>query len=443
MDKLRELYLEGKAVIVKNVGYPQMNMSHFHGRDIMFLGVDGTDDDSGVESGWMGRWLDTEYPDYPDAYPNEEMQDPIAIEMGNAMSIAFHRDDGIPVGLNIQNPQAFYDLINGVGVGGEQFFRPGGHAGDEYEYLWQFEGMSNAYAGRLRDVYLAGGEPSVQYPTEYPYLCPDNFRNNPLSGQLSLIARLLAGGIKTRIFLCRLGGFDTHAGQVESSQKTYGAHAALLYHLFTSAKLFQDDLATRSLEEKVLTMTFSEFGRRVSDNESLGTDHGTSMPVFIFGNENKIKGGLLGNNPDLNNLNNGNMEYSTDYRNIYASVIYDWFGASPEGIEASGFSDWADQRLDIFGVTGLDNWKKTKDGVSCFPNPATVEVSFQFLMPAPGSVTIKIMNTLGQTVIEQKTGNQVYGLQIIPMDISNLDPGGYVYQIMGQVNIGTGQFVKL
>lgn len=439
MEKLQSLYLDGKAAVVKNVGYPQMNMSHFHGRDIMYLGLDGNDDDSDVSSGWMGRWLDSEYPNYPDGFPNDDMPDPVAIEMGNAMSIAFHRDDGIPIGLNIQNPQAFYDLINGVGIGG-QFYKPEGHAGEELEYLWEFEGMSNEYAGRLRDVYNAGGSPSVEYPTEYPYLCPNNFRSNPLSGQLSLIARLLAGGIKTRIFLCRIGGFDTHAGQVNPSYKTEGAHAALLYHLFSGLKIFQDDLAARNVEDKVLTMTFSEFGRRVASNESLGTDHGTSMPVFVIGKG--VKGGLLGENPDLDNLNNGNLVYTTDYRRIYASVIQDWFGATTEGMEASGFGEWSGNRLDLFGVLGVESHKNDKPAIKCFPNPADNHINFKFTIPVSGDTSLRIMNTAGQTVLIKTAENLHYGSQQISVDISALEPGTYIYQIQGKVPIGTGRFVK-
>jgi uncharacterized protein (DUF1501 family) len=310
MIAFKTLYDQNKAVIVQNVGYPDMNMSHFHGRDIMYMGVDGNDDNSGVSSGWMGRWLDTEYPGYPEGYPNDNMPDPIAIEMGSAMSIAFHRDDGIPIGMNVQSPEEFYNLINGVGNPETLLYRPEGHAGDELEYLWEFEAMSNVYASRLRDVYLAGTNSSVDYPEEYPNPAPANFINNPLSGQLRLIARLISGGIKTRIFLCRIGGFDTHAAQVDPSNSSYGAHAALLYHLSSSIKAFQDDLANMGLEDKVLTMTFTEFGRRVYSNESLGTDHGTSTPVFIFGKA--VDGKIIGASPDLTDLNNGNLRYSVD-----------------------------------------------------------------------------------------------------------------------------------
>jgi uncharacterized protein (DUF1501 family) len=441
MMAFKLLYDQGKAIIVQNVGYPDMNMSHFHGRDIVFMGLDGNDDNLGVSSGWMGRFLDVEYPGYPEDYPTSEMPDPIAIEIGSASSIAFHREAGIPIGMNVQSPQDFYDLINGVGVDGDELSLPDGYAGGEVEYIWQFEAMSNVYASRLRDVYLAGHNSSVDYPEEYPNPAPVNFIQNPLSGQLQLIARLLNGGIKTRIFLCRIGGFDTHAGQVESYDSTYGAHAALLYHLSASIKAFQDDLANLGVEDKVLTMTFTEFGRRVESNESDGTDHGTATPVFLFGKG--LDGKIIGTNADLNNLNNGNLQYGIDYRQIYTSVVMDWFGGSIDAVEATGFNEWADQRLDLFGTSDLHTWEISKQGVQCFPNPAQAVINFQFFYQGTmGKVNLRIMNTLGQTVIEKVSNHLVYGPQRLSVDISQLNPGNYVFQIEGITKIGTGHFVK-
>jgi len=126
MIHFKTLYDEGKAVVIQNVGYPNMNGSHFRGRDLVFMGLDGTEDNANVASGWMGRFLNLEYPNYPDAYPGQDMEDPIGIEIGNTMSIAFHREEGIPIGFNVQSPQAFYDLINGVGVDNATLYKPVG-----------------------------------------------------------------------------------------------------------------------------------------------------------------------------------------------------------------------------------------------------------------------------------------------------------------------------
>lgn len=440
MIDFKELYDQEKAVIVQNVGYPDMNGSHFRGRDLVFMGLDGNDDNSDVRSGWMGRYLDHEYPGYPDEYPTPDMPDPIAIEMGNSMSLAFHRGDGIPIGLNIASPQAFYDLISGVGNYNLNFYRPDGHAGDELEYLWQFQDMSNVYAGRLKDVYDAGSNSSVNYPEEYPFPAPVSYLFNPLSGQLRLIARLLKGGIKTRIFVCRIGGFDTHANQVLEDDATLGTHAALLYHLSTAVRAFQDDLANLELEERVLSMTFTEFGRRAHSNNSLGTDHGTSTPVFLFGKS--LQGKIVGTNPDLNNLNGGNLQWDIDYRRIYTSVVQDWFGADPEAMEATGFGEWVDQRIDLFGVTGTEDLQQSKDAVKCFPNPAHHNINLQFFVNEPADIHIRIVNTGGKDVLMQNAGIHRYGSQQFYINISSLTPGNYIFIIEGKTRIGAGNFIK-
>ncbi len=441
MEDFRTLYNEGKAVIVQNVGYPDMNMSHFRGRDLVFMGLDGNDDDLNVSSGWMGRFLNHDYPGYPEEYPNEQMQDPIALELGSDLSLAFHREDGIPIGLNIPNPEGFFDFINGAGIKSEELYPVDGHAGVELEYLWQFKEMTSEYAERLQEVYAAGTNSSIEYPDEYPGPAPSNFVHNPLSGQLRIIARLLSGGIKTRIFLCRIGGFDTHGNQVDQVDHTLGGHAALLYHLSSAIKAFQDDLAQLGLEDRVLTMTFTEFGRRVFSNASYGTDHGTSTPVFIFGKA--LQGKIVGTNPDLNDLDNGNMKYNIDYRQIYTSVVQDWFGANDEAMQETGFTEWIGQRIDLFGLVSNEEIKLRKypGTIKLFPNPATNRVSVAFFIPKRTEVVIKVFNIYGKKVLEKNPGILAQGNHSIPLQISDLKQGNYVCKVSTKYHSGTEQLV--
>ncbi len=339
----RELYDQGAMSVVQNVAYDSPNMSHFRSRDIMFMG--GSYDDY-YSSGWLGCFLNGEYLGYPDGYPNVDMQDPLALEMGNVASLALHRESGIPAGISINSPAGFYNLVNGVGVNSPASF-PDNNYGKELEYLMDFEVKTNEYAERLQTVYNAGSNSAgVDYPTTYPLNCPPQYVNNPLSEQLKIIARLLNGGSKTRIFLTRIGGFDTHAEQVEEYDSSMGKHAALLYHVSSAVKSFNDDLKIMGLEEKVLTMTFSEFGRRVTSNASYGSDHGKAMPILLWGSG--LKGGVVGNNADLENLDRDNLRHEFDYRQIYASVMKDWFQASDAAMEDTRFGDWINQRLDLF-----------------------------------------------------------------------------------------------
>ncbi len=241
MLSFKEMYDEEKVAIIQNVGYPDMNLSHFRGRDVVFMGGDESGDND-YNSGWMGRYLDNIYPGYPEAYPNESMLDPIGIELSGTLSLAFHRENGIPIGLNIGSPEQFYQLISSVGVEPPIAF-PESHAGEELRYIMEFEKKSNEYAGRLRDVYQSASESTVEYRHGYPYASPG--RANNLASQLKLIARLLAGGVKTKIFLCRIGGFDTHGEQVEEYDSSLGLHAALLYNMSTAVQDFYNDLKAR------------------------------------------------------------------------------------------------------------------------------------------------------------------------------------------------------
>jgi len=440
MIGFKTLYDQGKATIVQNVGYPDMNMSHFRGRDIVFMGGDA---DDMYSSGWMGRFLNHEYPGYPDSFPNEAMPDPIGIEMGNEISLAFHREAGIPVGINIENPEQFYQLITTVGVEPPILF-PDSHAGDELRYIMEFEKKSNQYAGRLKETYDNGSNSSVNYPESYPLTAPDAFLHNPLSGQLKLIARLLKGGLKTRIFLCRICGFDTHGEQVEKTDSTKGTHAALLYHLSSAIKAFQDDLAALGLEDRVLTMTFTEFGRRVYSNASYGTDHGSATPIFLFGKG--LKGGVLGTNPDLGDLNGGNLKYAIDYRNVYTSVVQDWFGASNEAMQATGFDAWTSSRLDLFAgpssLPGRDFSNSNYRLLGCFPNPAADITTLEFFMQRPGQVYIEIYKTDGRLIKRLEPFAGEFGYQSKPINLSGLESGMYLVKLRTGKFGGTVQVVK-
>jgi uncharacterized protein (DUF1501 family) len=426
MLAFKQMYEQGLSSIVQDVGYDNMNLSHFRGRDIMFMGGGSGDY---FNSGWMGRLMDYDYPGYPANYPNSQMLDPIGLEIGNSMSLAFHRENGIPIGFSIDSPEAFYNLINGVGSAPPISF-PDSHAGEELKFLMEFEKKSDQYAQRLKDVYLAGSNTSsVIYPTTYPYSAPLTAVSNPLSGQLKLIARLLKGGCKTRIFMCRIGGFDTHANQVEKFDTTMGTHAALVFHLFGSVKAFYDDLKGLGLDDKVLSMTFTEFGRRVYSNASYGTDHGTAFPVFLFAKG--LKPGVLGKNPDLSDLNGGNLKYSTDYRQVFTSVVQDWFGATNEALAATKFSEWVNKKIELFNWTGITELEDTGNSVlfDCYPNPASGEVNFSFFLNHNSNVRLLLYDVNGNKVAEILNQEILFGKTSVPFNVSSLPAGMYVYRI--------------
>jgi uncharacterized protein (DUF1501 family) len=440
MGAFKEMYDQGKVVIVQNVGYPEMNLSHFRGRDVVFMGAD----ESGqydYRSGWMGRYLDNIYPGYPDAFPNETMLDPLGIELSGTLSLAFHRENGIPIGLNIGNPQQFYDLINSVGVEPPGGF-PEGHAGEELRYIMEFEQKSNQYAERMKDVYLRGSEPTVEYRKNYPYASPA--RANNLASQLELVARLISGGIKTKIFLCRIGGFDTHGEQVIEGDSSEGLHASLLYNMSTAIQDFYTDLGNQGLDHKVLSITFTEFGRRAYSNESYGTDHGTATPVFVFGT--RLNNGIYGENPGLKTeeLSHGNLVFNIDYRRIYTSIIQDWFEGDDEALVKTGFNEWVDQKIDIVASTGTPSVTpgRIPGSLEIYPNPVTDLARARFILPRRGTAHLYVIDGSGRRVATFLHEAE-FGPGEIALDLSGLKMGIYHLALVQEGRNFSARFIKL
>lgn len=417
----KDMYDAGKMAVLQSVSYPNQNGSHFRSRDIWFMGGDY---DDYLASGWMGRYLDYLYPNYPTGYPNSNMPDPLAIEIGNGVSLAFHRALGIPVGLSVDNPTAFYNLINSVGVQPPISF-PDSHAGDEIEYIMQMEQQANVYASRLKNVYDAGSNSSVVYPSTYPFIAPPGSLHNPLSPQFRIISRLLSGGCMTKIFLCRIGGFDTHANQVLNNDTSMGSHAALLYHISAAVKSFYDDLNALGLGGRVLTLTFSEFGRRPASNASYGTDHGNAAPILAFAD--CLNPGVYGNNPDLANLQYGNIPMGIDYRQVFTTAVKDWFGASDDAIQHVMFDQYVDNRIDFvnckIGVEHEIYQDRYRLGV--FPNPAREQTTVTYYIRERGHLHMRIFDMEGRVVREIRNEMTEQGEYQLSQVLTGLSAGTY------------------
>ena len=442
MLQMKDLYDRARLNIVQNVAYQNVNGSHFRSRDIWFMGGNY---DEYLPSGWMGRYLDYEFPGYPDDYPNSDMPDPIGIEIGNGVSLAFHRANGIPMAISIQNPDQFYDLINSVG-GDPPDSIADTHYGEELKWIMQIEEKSNQYASRLKEVFDQGSNSAtVTYPELYPLNAPQGRIKNTLAPQLKMIARLLSGGIKTKIFLARLGGFDTHAEQVEQYDATMGTHASLLYHIASAMKSFQDDLKDLGIEDKVLTLTFSEFGRRALGNGSFGSDHGTAAPMFVFGRY--VNPGVIGNNADLNNLNNGNLVHQYDYRQVFTAALKDWLEADPMAIEATRFSEWVDSALPIVNVRPLSAREQFLNERfqlrDCYPNPVKDRVMFSYYINARGLVKIQLLDVQGRLVKILMNEEKETGEHFLNADLSGLVPGTYLYAMKSGNFQKTKRLVKI
>ncbi|MBX2962795.1 MAG: DUF1501 domain-containing protein [Cyclobacteriaceae bacterium] len=449
MQAMKGMYDQGKVAFVQGVSYKNNNGSHFRGRDIWFMG--GGSDDY-FSSGWVGRYLKHEYAplEYPEDFPNDDMLDPLGIEMGTDVSLIFHQENNIPTSLSLNDPVGFANLVEELEGfqdkdidprGKPPEFLDGSPYGREMNWILGLEKKTDDYAKRLYEVFQAGGNTSITYPEAYPFNAPTGSKRNHLSPQLKLIARLLAGGCKTKVFMVKIGGFDTHASQVESYDPTMGIHAALMYHISTAMKAFQDDLKVRGLESRVLTVTTSEFGRRVHSNGSYGTDHGTGGPIFVFGRG--VNPGVIGQVPDMTR-NNIEMQY--DYRQVYANLLKDWmlvdeqiinndifFGNFIDGPrEEGGFYEPLPLAVQVISSTESFIRERFNLG-ECHPNPAIGKTTFSFLINAEGLVQVMLYDGQGKAIRQLVKQTYEPGEHRVEVDLSGIPAGLYIYKM----NIGS------
>ena len=446
MLAMKQMYDQGRVAIVQGVSYKNNNGSHFRGRDILFMG--GAHDEY-MQSGWVGRYLQQEIApaQYPEDFPNASMPDPLAIEMGSDVSLIFHQQGNIPTSISINDPVAFADLVGNLeGFLDEQLdprgvppsFLQNSAYYNELEWILSLEDKSKDYAARLAEVYNAGLQVDGynNYPELYPFNAPKGSLKNSLTPQLQIVARLLSGGCKTKIFLIKTGGFDTHAAQVESYDPTMGVHAALMYHISAAMGAFQQDLRKRGLEDRVLTLTTSEFGRRIYSNGSYGTDHGTGGPMFVFGKG--VRPGMIGRVPDLTKAN---VEMQFDYRVLYANIMRDWLLVPDERLNEifpglmtqTGTSDGVLFEPLPLATQVITGNKEFIDGrfalESCFPNPAKDIVNFQFRINSAQHVSVKLYDANGKMVMTITDQFHETGVHEIAASVTGLTAGLYYYEM--------------
>lgn len=303
---MKELYDAGLCSVFQGVGYPNPNRSHFKSMDIWH-----TADTSGTGEGWIGRYLDSECVGFGSGESGSAQGSPAAVNIGRTAPLAMQGRQVNPV--SFENASVFRWL-------GEDHDRS---LKGEYDRLNRREDTAGADTNEAfltktaLDAQVSSDlirkavtvDPLVRYP------------GNELARQLSMIAQMIRAGLKTRVYYASLGGFDTHAGQGGAN----GRHAQLLGQFASSIKAFQDDLKAQGNDGRVLTLTFSEFGRRVSQNASGGTDHGTAAPMFLFGP--MVRPGVHGTHPSMSDLDGGDLKHTLDFRHVYAGVLEGWMQA--------------------------------------------------------------------------------------------------------------------
>jgi uncharacterized protein (DUF1501 family) len=301
MKSLQPLWAEGQFKAVHGVGYENQSLSHFTGSDI-FANTDlNTTGFTGEPTGWMGRYFENIYPDYLMGPPQEA---PAAIQIGQYGSLVFQGEETNYAFVTSNVDQLQQIAESGVVYGLEDELFNGCMYGDQLKFLRGVANTTYAYSGKIHAAYERG-QNQVEYQT------------NGFARQLALLARLIKGNLGTKVYMISMGGFDTHGNQPL-------AHERLMTDLSIAVNNFYEDLAFTQQDDKVLSMTFSEFGRRIFENGSFGTDHGKAAPTLFFGSG--LNGSaFVGDHPTLDDPDGrGNLEYTMDFRDLYATVLAEW-----------------------------------------------------------------------------------------------------------------------
>ena len=322
-------YDAGHMAIVQNVGYPNPNRSHFRSMEIWHTGAD--DSAPRQVEGWLGRYFDAQcHGADPRHLPGE-----IGLSLGKVMPQAFRNRSN--VGLAISDPDTFqwnpsgdtatfakvqeriFEKINHPS--GPTMTSPsdaGGISADEPETreFLRHTAMNAVLAGDSIRSILRHQKNRGSYPS------------GQLAAQLQMVARLIVGEFPSRVYYVSQGGYDTHAAQLDT-------HARLLGDFSSSVAAFLQDIRRQKSSDRVTLLAFSEFGRRVAENGSQGTDHGAAAPMFLFGES--LKGGLHGKAPDLTDLVDGDVKHQIDFRQVYASLLDGWLATPSKPILGRDF----------------------------------------------------------------------------------------------------------
>ena len=408
MTGIKNVYENAQMSVIQSVGYPQQNRSHFRSTDIW---TSGSSSSEFVNTGWLGRYFDEQYANYPEEYPNEDCPDPFAITVGSQVSQTCQGLGG-NFSIAINDPTN----LNPLATGGSDDV-PDTLYGMELEFLRQTIEQTNAYGDSVTAAADLGVN-MVDYPAD-----------NALAQKLKNVALMISGGLQTKVYIVSIGGFDTHANQVEINDPTIGEHATLLSSLSQAIEVFQADLNAQDLDQRVIGMTFSEFGRRIRSNASFGTDHGDAAPMILFGS--CVNPGIVGDNPVIGTEDQVGIETGVpmqfDFRDIYGSILMDWFEIEETMVQNLLYNDFNYMPiLEPCLETNTGNLSFSKAGLNlkASPNPVLSETLISF-DSANELVALTVANANGQVIETLINKTLQAGEHQITFDASHLAAGNY------------------
>ncbi len=412
---LKKLLDNDRLGIVQGVGYPNPNRSHFKSTDIWLT---ASDSDQLQDTGWLGRYFDRVCPPEEDSGTGASCVSagPPAIQIGLTSSLALLGKN--PRGIALRDPLAFYNLVarQSDAHGSDPSPVPQTTAERELAFLRETASAAFSYADEIKSASEIGKN-TVEYP------------QTSLAEQLAVVARLIAGGLTTRVYVVSIKGFDTHANQST-------AHANLLRQVADAIWAFQQDLDNLSLSDRVIGMCFSEFGRRVYENASSGTDHGTAAPIFLFGKP--IRGGIYGPHPSLSDLDRGDLKFVFDFRQLYATILDHWLAMDSAEVLGTAYST-----LPIIGSNPTSVQERALIPERAYlaqnyPNPFNPATTIEYGLPSPAEVEISVYSILGRRIKTLYKGHQSAGVHHMQWQPNGLPSGMYLIELRS----GNGRWMR-
>ena len=432
----KNLYDSGYLRILQSVGYPSQNKSHFASTDVYSTGNDGNSWLNGGDSGWIGRFIESYY------YDLVQQTFPIGVEIGSkTSSLGFHgaEEHGLSLNIEGQDASGFYSVLSGLG-GEAPSFIPNSHYGEELQYIIDNDQITTLYSEAISNAFNNGSNSS-------------SYDDSDLSNQLKTVARLISGGLESKVYLVKLNGFDTHFSQIQSANDIQGDHNELLTELNNAISSFMQDISSQGFQDDVVGLTFSEFGRKAKENGNLGTDHGEIAPMFVFGSA--INGGVSGTNPDLTEAtqnNNWQLEtFQFDYRETLGTLLQDYLGADDNAIDSTFFNHTSNES---FTENKIQDLIKPEYSVeeNCMSNTLSdnnSELKIFKITPNPFVNEIRILNSnyeyeFSYVILDLNGRIIMSGVSVAnsPINLDNIINGIYFIRINFDNRVETHRIIK-
>jgi uncharacterized protein (DUF1501 family) len=417
MATLHPFWQEGQMKVIHSVGYPDQNLSHFHSSDIWATGKTSANNQN--TAGWYGRYIEQEFPDFLNNPPTI----PPAIQIGGAANMAFNNKEMTNLSISVLDPEEVAEIAET----GQLFSTnnlPECHYGEQVGFLRSVANNTFFYAETLSKSYKSSKN-QVEYKGE-------------LGSQLATVARLIKGNLGTKLYMVSIDGFDTHANQLKD-------HPALLTELSNAIASFYKDLSFTTQTQEVLCCTFSEFGRRIEENGSAGTDHGAAAPMLLFGaglNGN----GFIGNAPNLQDVDEvGNLKFGTDFRSVYATLLENWLCVDSNIVDDILEAPY--ERIANLGLTCSQTTPVFETTSSTILHEARYlsnsSINIYYEIKQAANVNLQILNLLGQPIATLVNAYQLAGNYNIPFQKGqrNLARGQYFYRLQIGKHIYTNPFL--